>query len=104
MDAQKIQGQLDRDMRTMAARCEWLVRRMVETTNTIALLRGVRMLRSSMSCEHHRSDFGGPFFSSRLTAAGHFVLLCDEAQRLSKHAMEWLRDVYASSRTGVCAC
>jgi hypothetical protein len=36
--AHEIQGQLDRDMRTMAARCEWLVRRMVERTNSIALL------------------------------------------------------------------
>ena len=27
--------------------------------------------------------------------AGHIVvLLCDEAQRLSKHALEWLRDVH----------
>ena len=34
----EIHRQLDRDMSAMAARCEWLVRRMVETTNTIALL------------------------------------------------------------------
>ena len=77
-----------------------------------------------MSCEHHRSDFEGPFFSTLLSAAGvrhpqprsitdkrfalmcrlseqlqmrsgHIVvLLCDEAQRLSKHALEWLRDVH----------
>lgn len=77
-----------------------------------------------MSCEHHRSDYEGPFFSALLGAAGvrdpqprtiaekrfalmrrlseqlqmrsgHIVvLLCDEAQRLSKHALEWLRDVH----------
>lgn len=77
-----------------------------------------------MSCEHHRADFEGPFFSTLLSAAGvrhpqpksitdkrfalmcrlneqlqiragHIVvLLCDEAQRLSKHALEWLRDVH----------
>ena len=77
-----------------------------------------------MSCEHHRSDFEGPFFSTLLSAAGArhpqprtiaekrfalmrrlseqlqmrsghvVVLLCDEAQRLSKHALEWLRDVH----------
>ena len=77
-----------------------------------------------MSCEHHRSDYEGPFFSTLLSAAGvrhpqprtiaekrfalmrrlseqlqmragHIVvLLCDEAQRLSKHALEWLRDVH----------
>ena len=77
-----------------------------------------------MSCEHQRADFEGPFFSTLLSAAGvrhpqpksitekrfalmcrlseqlqmragHIVvLLCDEAQRLSKHALEWLRDVH----------
>ena len=77
-----------------------------------------------MSCEHHRSQFEGPFFSALLSAAGvrdtqpasisqkrftlarriseqlqlragHIVVLfCDEAQRLSKHALEWLRDVH----------
>lgn len=77
-----------------------------------------------MSCEHHRTEFEGPFFSMLLAAAGvrdpqpnsnaqkrfalmrrlheqlllrggHVVvLLCDEAQRLSKHALEWLRDVH----------
>ncbi|MDM0116816.1 ATP-binding protein [Variovorax sp. J22R133] len=77
-----------------------------------------------MSCEHHRSDFEGPFFSTLLGAAGvrepqgrtiaekrfalmrrlseqlqlrsgHIVvLLCDEAQRMSRHALEWLRDVH----------
>lgn len=77
-----------------------------------------------MSCEHHRSDYEGPFFSALLSAAGmrdpqpktiaekrfalmrrlseqlqmrsgHIVvLLCDQAQRLSKHALEWLRDVH----------
>lgn len=77
-----------------------------------------------MSCEHHRSDFEGPFFSTLLAAAGvrepqaktiadkrfaltrrlseqlqlrsgHIVvLLCDEAQRMSRHALEWLRDVH----------
>lgn len=77
-----------------------------------------------LSCEHHRSDFEGPFFSALLSAAGvrhpqprliaekrfalmcrlteqlqarhgHIVvLLCDEAQRMSKHALEWLRDVH----------
>jgi hypothetical protein len=82
------------------------------------------MLVLRMSCEHHRSDFEGPFFSTLLSAAGvrhpqprtiaekrfalmrrlseqlqmrsgHIVvLLCDEAQRLSKHALEWLRDVH----------
>ncbi len=77
-----------------------------------------------MSCEHHRADYEGPFFSTLLNAAGirhpqprsvlekrfalmrrlseqlqirsgHIVvLLCDEAQRLSKHGLEWLRDVH----------
>ena len=77
-----------------------------------------------MSCEHHRTQFEGPFFSALLAAAGvrdtqpasisqkrfalarrlseqlqlragHIVVLfCDEAQRLSKHALEWLRDVH----------
>jgi type II secretory pathway predicted ATPase ExeA len=77
-----------------------------------------------MSCEHHRSQFEGAFFSALLAAAGsrdahpssvsqkrfalirrlseqlqtrggHIVVLfCDEAQRLSKHALEWLRDVH----------
>ena len=77
-----------------------------------------------LSCEHHRGDFEGPFFSMLLAAAGvrhpqpasvaekryvlmrrlseqlqmragHIVvLLCDEAQRMSKHALEWLRDVH----------
>jgi len=36
--AHEIQGQLDREMSAMSVRCEWLVRRMVETTNIIALL------------------------------------------------------------------
>ena len=77
-----------------------------------------------LSCEHHRSAHEGPFFSGLLAAVGvrdpqpvsnaqkrfalmrrlheqllmrrgHVVLLlCDEAQRLSKHALEWLRDVH----------
>ncbi len=77
-----------------------------------------------MSCEHHRSDFEGPFFTALLSAtgarqpfpkstsdkrfallcriteqvqarAGHIVvLMCDEAQRLSRHGLEWLRDVH----------
>ncbi len=77
-----------------------------------------------LSCEHHRCDYEGPFFSTLLNAVGikhpqpasiadkRFVLLariseqvqarkghvaillCDEAQRLSKHALEWLRDVH----------
>lgn len=77
-----------------------------------------------LSCEHHRTEFEGPFFSALLGAAGvhnetlnsnakrrfalmcrlreqlllrrgHVVvLLCDEAQRLSTHALEWLRDVH----------
>ena len=77
-----------------------------------------------LSCEHHRSAYEGPFFSALLAAAGvrdpqpvsnaqkrfalmrrlheqlllrrgHVVvLMCDEAQRLSKHALEWLRDVH----------
>src|SRR5450631_525477 len=77
-----------------------------------------------LSCEHHRTEFEGPFFSALLGAAGVrdenlnsnakkrfalmcrlreqlmlrrgnvVVLLCDEAQRLSKHALEWLRDVH----------
>jgi AAA domain len=77
-----------------------------------------------LSCEHHRSAHEGPFFSALLAAVGvrdpqpvsnaqkrfalmrrlHeqllmrrgyvVVLLCDEAQRLSKHALEWLRDVH----------
>jgi len=77
-----------------------------------------------MSCEHHRSAYEGPFFAALLAAAGvrdpqpasnaqkryallrrlreqlllrngHVVvLLCDEAQRLSKHGLEWLRDVH----------
>lgn len=77
-----------------------------------------------MSCEHHRVAFEGAFFSALLTAAGarealkgsiaekrqelirrlrermavnraHVVVLfCDEAQRLSRNAYEWLRDVH----------
>ena len=77
-----------------------------------------------LSCEHHRSAYEGPFFAALLAAAGVrdpqpmansqkrfalsrrlreqlllrrgyvVVLLCDEAQRLSKHALEWLRDVH----------
>jgi Cdc6-like AAA superfamily ATPase len=77
-----------------------------------------------MSCEHHRTEYEGPFFMGLLSAAGvrdqnlnssskkrfallcrlrellslrvsHVVvLLCDEAQRMSKHALEWLRDVH----------
>ena len=77
-----------------------------------------------MSCEHHRTQFEGPFFNALLAATGirdtqptsishkrfalirrlseqlqtrggHVVVLyCDEAQRLSKHALEWLRDVH----------
>lgn len=77
-----------------------------------------------LSCEHHRTEYEGPFFSALLAAAGVrdqtlssnsqkrfallrrlkeqlllrrgyiVVLLCDEAQRLSKHALEWLRDVH----------
>ena len=77
-----------------------------------------------MSCEHHRTQFEGPFFNALLAAAGvrdtqpasishkrfalarrlseqlqlregHIVVLfCDEAQRLSTHALEWLRDVH----------
>lgn len=77
-----------------------------------------------LSCEHHRTEFEGPFFSALLGAAGvrdenlnsnakkrfalmcrlreqlllrrgHVVvLLCDESQRLSTHALEWLRDVH----------
>jgi hypothetical protein len=76
-----------------------------------------------MSCEHHRNQFEGAFFDSLLAAAGVrdsapsitdkrfalmcrlseqlqvrqgyiVVLYCDEAQRLSRHALEWLRDVH----------
>jgi hypothetical protein len=77
-----------------------------------------------MSCEYHRTDFEGAFFSTLLAAAGErtqkamsiaqkrfallrklveqlqlrsghiVVLLCDEGQRLSRHALEWLRDVH----------
>lgn len=77
-----------------------------------------------LSCEHHRSAYEGPFFAALLAATGvrdpqpvsnaqkrfvllrrlreqlllrngHVVvLLCDEAQRLSKHGLEWLRDVH----------
>jgi hypothetical protein len=77
-----------------------------------------------LSCEHHRTEYEGPFFCALLAAAGvrdqtlnsnakrrfalmcrlreqlllrrgHVVvLLCDEAQRLSTHALEWLRDVH----------
>lgn len=77
-----------------------------------------------LSCEHHRTEYEGPFFAALLAAAGvrdqdltsnskkrfallcrlrellslrggHIVvLLCDEAQRMSKHALEWLRDVH----------
>lgn len=76
-----------------------------------------------MSCEHHRTQFEGAFFDSLLAAAGVrdsepsitekrfalirrlteqlqvkqgyiVVLYCDEAQRLSRHALEWLRDVH----------
>jgi hypothetical protein len=83
------------------------------------------VLTVRMSCEHHRSDFEGPFFSALLIAAGasgdalkatithkrqelirrllerlaprrgHIVVLfCDEAQRQSRNAYEWLRDVH----------
>jgi AAA domain len=83
------------------------------------------VLTLRMSCEYHRSDFEGPFFSALLIAAGasgealkatntikrqelirrlrerlaarrsHIVaLFCDEAQRQSKNAFEWLRDVH----------
>jgi hypothetical protein len=76
-----------------------------------------------MSCEHHRTQFEGAFFDALLAAAGVrdpqpsitekrfalmrrlteqlqirqgyiVVLYCDEAQRLSRHALEWLRDVH----------
>jgi type II secretory pathway predicted ATPase ExeA len=76
-----------------------------------------------MSCEHHRTQFERPFFNSLLAAAvrdtqrastsqerfalvrrlseqlqlrqGHIVVMfCDEAQRLSTHALEWLRYVH----------
>lgn len=77
-----------------------------------------------MSCEHHRTDYEGSFFSTLLVAAGArhphsgtvaqkrfellstlreklqarggfvVMLLCDEAQRLSHHRLEWLRDVH----------
>lgn len=77
-----------------------------------------------MSCEHYRTQFEGPFFNALLAAAGvrdtqpasisqkrfalvrrlseqlqlrqgHIVVMfCDEAQRLSTHALEWLRDVH----------
>ncbi|HSV46185.1 MAG TPA: ATP-binding protein [Ramlibacter sp.] len=77
-----------------------------------------------MSCEHHRTNFEGNFFSALLSAAGvrgaqqksisvkrfelirrlterlhlcggHIIiLLCDEAQRLSRDGLEWLRDVH----------
>jgi len=84
-----------------------------------------QVLTIRMSCEHHRTDFEGPFFSSLLIAAGasgdvlkrtitvkrqelirrlrerlaarsgHIVVLfCDEAQRQSRNAYEWLRDVH----------
>ena len=36
MQAREIHRQLDRDMSAMAVRCEWLVRRMMKATNTIA--------------------------------------------------------------------
>ena len=83
------------------------------------------VLTLRMSCEHHRTDFEGPFFSALLIAAGAtgealkasntdkrqelirrlrerlaarrgyiVVLFCDEAQRQSKNAYEWLRDVH----------
>jgi hypothetical protein len=83
------------------------------------------VLTVRMSCEHHRTDFEGPFFSALLIAAGatgqvlntsitnkrqelirrlrerlaarrgHIVVLfCDEAQRQSRNAYEWLRDVH----------
>ena len=38
MQAREIHRQFDRDMSAMAVRCEWLVRRMMKATNTIALL------------------------------------------------------------------
>ena len=77
-----------------------------------------------MSCEHHRVDYEGSFFSALLRATGapetvkgsiaekrqrliwrlrerlagsrgHVVVLfCDEAQRLSRNSYEWLRDVH----------
>lgn len=77
-----------------------------------------------MSCEYHRADFEGTFFTALLSAAGvrgvqhksisvkrfellrrlterlqlcggHIIVLfCDEAQRLSRDSLEWLRDVH----------
>jgi len=83
------------------------------------------VLTVRISCEHHWSDFEGPFFSALLIAAGAtgevlntsitnkrqelirrlrerlaarrgqiVVLFCDEAQRQSRNAYEWLRDVH----------
>lgn len=82
------------------------------------------VLTVRMSCEHHRADFEGPFFAALLVAVGAreglkdtiavkrqelirrlrerlaskrgyiVALFCDEAQRLSRNAYEWLRDVH----------
>lgn len=82
------------------------------------------VLTVRMSCEHHRTDYEGPFFNALLMAVGardglksaisikrqelirrlrerlasnrgHIVaLFCDEAQRQSRNAYEWLRDVH----------
>ena len=82
------------------------------------------VLTVRMSCEHHRLEFEGAFFSALLVAVGardglkspiaikrqalirrlrellapnkgHIVMFfCDEAQRLSRDGYEWLRDVH----------
>ena len=82
------------------------------------------VLTVRMSCEHHRLEFEGAFFSALLVAVGaregmkgsiaikrqaliqrlrerlapnkgNIVLFfCDEAQRLSRDGYEWLRDVH----------
>lgn len=38
MRAHEIQRQLDHDMSTKVTQCDWLVRRMVKKTDTVALL------------------------------------------------------------------
>lgn len=80
------------------------------------------VLTLRFSCEHHRTDYEGQFFTALLSAAGAqnplkgklpwkrrellrliqerliegstVALFCDEAQRLSRDSYEWLRDVH----------
>jgi|SRR5450631_1227337 len=59
-----------------------------------------------LSCEHHRTEFEGPFFSALLGAAGvrdenlnsnakkRFALMCRLREQLMLRRVEWLRDVH----------